>query len=322
MNDIATNFLQTYAAGGEPDEGWMYAKALQQADLDYSLESLQRLDTLLAQIRERTKPTREALDSPRGRNFASLVVFYVVEIVRRRTGADIAWHDRASALRVLPPGTPLPDTSATRLVANALDQGALFHPLGWLEAQVLPVGKRVGVADYVASLVTQLERDGPAEWWNAARGVGRIASWQMMLAAAGRPVWPTKVTQADPTTLLALQAESIPKSVEYGYGELATNPERALWRVFSYAGYTEQAGERLDAVIVLAASYGARAMRMEVAFPFRPAREGQRLAILRPALREANLTVETVGKLNGALERGIRDVPWDIGTSWDELYRG
>jgi hypothetical protein len=326
MNDIATKFLQTLAAGGEVEGGWTAGQALQQARLDYSPDSLPRLDALLAQVREQSMPTREALDSLPGRNFASLVVFYLIEMVRRGSGADIAWHDRASALAALPAGTQVPDASFTRLVAHAPDQAAVFYPLGWLELQLLPGGKRSSAADYAASLVAQLERDGPVPWWQAARAIGRVASWQMKRVADGRVVWPVKSTQAAPLTLSELQAESVPKAVALGFDELVTNPEQATWRVFSYAGYAQQGtapgDARLDAVIVLAATYGAKAMHMEVEFPFRPARDGHPLAILRPRLREANLTVETVGKLNGALERGIREVPWDNGKSWDELYEG
>jgi len=75
-------------------------------------------------------------------------------------------------------------------------------------------------------------------------------------------------------------------------------------------------------VIVFAATYGEKGARMVMAFPYRPAREGRPFEILRPKLREANLTVETMGKLNTALERGIREAPWASGASWDQFYRG
>ncbi len=322
MNDIATYFLQTYAAGAEVDEGWLYGKALQQARLDYSPESLARLDTLLAQIRERAKPTRAHLDSPKGRNFASLVAFYVVEIVRRLSRADIAWLDRASALRLLPPGTQIPDAPAARLVANALDQAMAFQPLAWIEAQVLPGGQQAKAGDYIASLVARLERDGPADWWNVAHALGYLASSQMMMAANALPVWPRMVSQADPTTLLDMPHGDIRKALELGDRLMTTNPDNSAWRVLSYAGYSEQDGVRLDALILLAATYGERPARMKLAFPFIPAGDGRPFAILRPALKEANLTVETVGKLNGALERGIRDHTWLYAGSWNEYYRG
>ena len=63
MNDVARHFLDTYARGGEVDGGWLFAKALQQTQLDYSDQSLGRLDHLFASIRGRAKPSREVLES-------------------------------------------------------------------------------------------------------------------------------------------------------------------------------------------------------------------------------------------------------------------
>ncbi len=322
MNDDAIHFLQTYAAGAEVAGGWLYGKALQQAALDYSPDSLKRLDALLAQVRDRVKPSRDVLDSPPGRNFASLLAFYVIEIARRLSGADIDWLDRAGVARVLPPGSVLPDTPAARLVAGALDHGLVFTPLGWLEAQLLPDGQAIPAGDYVASVVAQIQRDGPVEWWRAAREIGKLGSWQISLAVEQRPLWPALVSQAAPSTLMAMPPGDLRVAVQTGDRLLETNPEGAAWQVFAYAGYKEQDGARLDAVVVIGATYGAMPMRMKVAFPFVPAREGRRFAILRPALVEANLTVETCGKLGGAMERGIRDSAWTVGGGWNAMYVG
>jgi hypothetical protein len=87
INDVARHFLDTYLRGGEVDGGWKFAKALQQTQLDYSDESLGRLDRLLASIRERARPSREVLqESVSGRNFCSLISYYSIEFVCRRAG--------------------------------------------------------------------------------------------------------------------------------------------------------------------------------------------------------------------------------------------
>ena len=130
MDEIARHYLETYARGGEVDGGWLHAKALQQARLDYSDASLDRLDALMAAIRERAQPSRAALvDSPQGRNFCQLIGFYLIEMVVRRTGAHIGWHDLDTAEKLLPPGPKLPRGSISRLVAWAPDQERVFLPL-------------------------------------------------------------------------------------------------------------------------------------------------------------------------------------------------
>ena len=322
MNDTATHFLQTYAAGGEVDGGWLYGKALQQARLDYSPESLVRLDTLLLQIRERAQPTRADLDSAKGGNFAALVAYYVIEIAHRLSRVEMVWLDHAAAARELPPGTALPDVPATRLVASARDRGRLYQPLAWLEAQVLPGGEAIRAGDFIANLVALLDHEGPAEWWHAAHAVGSIGSSQMMMAANQMGVWPRMVSQAAPDTLVLMPTGDLRKALEVADHLLATNPDNATWQVLAYAGYYEVDGARLDAVIVLSTTYGERAGRMKVAFPFRPAQEGQAFAILQPKLVEANLSVETALKLSVSLERGIRDLVWPQAGSWAGYYRG
>ena len=85
--------------------------------------------------------------------------------------------------------------------------------------------------------------------------------------------------------------------------------------------YSPESLGRLDAVVVFAAAYGAHPMRMVVSFPYRPAAEGRRLEILRPAVREADVPADVLRKLNAPLERGIRDFGWTSGPGWDALYQ-
>ena len=321
LNDTSTRFLETYAAGGEPEGGWLYAKALKQAALDFSPESLVRLDALLTQIRERAKPTRADLDTERGRNFEALLVFYLVELARRISHAHFTWLDAASAREALPHGAVPDESPETRLIVDAPAHALLFRPLAWLEAQILPDGELRSVGDYLASLLAQLKRDGPALWSSAMFAVGRLGSWHMMMAADDRGMWPTRITARSPTELRFIERTDLQRVVDWGHHQLNDNPDNEVWQVFSYPGYAEHGGERVDAVIVLAATYGEQPMRLSVAFPFVPARDGQRLVILQPALVDATLAVEAAGKLGGALERGIRSVQWSVGGGWNELYR-
>lgn len=58
LDAAAARFLRACAEGGEAPDGWLYAKPLQQVRLDYTPDSLQRLDQLLTQVRERARPPR------------------------------------------------------------------------------------------------------------------------------------------------------------------------------------------------------------------------------------------------------------------------
>ncbi len=325
MNELATHYLQVYAEGGEADKGWMYGKALRQARLDYSPESLGRLDALLKQIRERAKPSRAELDSPQGRNFEALVAFYLIAMARRGTHAEIVWMARDAALKAYPSAAQVPDTPSASLLACAPDHAAVCQPLAWVEAQVLPDGHVLPAASFIASLVERLEQDGPTEWPRMARAIGTIASSQMHELANGRPALPTMLTEKSPSAVTTLGSgrntiDEVQRAATEGVELLEKNPAGAVWQVFSYNGFAEVQGARMDAVVVFAAAYGAHAMRMVVSFPYRPAVEGRRLQILRPAVREADVPADVLRKLNAPLERGIREFGWTSGPGWDALY--
>jgi len=321
MNELASTFLETYAAGAEPEGGWTYGKALQQAKLDYTPDSLKRLDALLSQIRDRARPTRAQLETEAGRNFESLVVFYLIEYAQRVSHAQLQWHDLESARRALPPGVALEDSPVNRLVVDAPANAALFRPLEWLETRLFGEGEAVAPANYVASVLAQLGRDAPPVWFTTMFAVGRLGSWNMMMAASGQGVWPALVNGKAPTSLRPLERGDLRQAVAHCFHLLEDNPDDEAWRVASYPGYAEHAGRKVDAVIVMGASYGPQPVRLAVAFPFRPARDGRPLVILQPSLVETNLPIETIAKLGSALERGIRHFGWAVAGSWDEHYQ-
>ncbi|KQV44761.1 hypothetical protein ASD07_19605 [Duganella sp. Root336D2] len=300
----------------------MFGKALQQAQLDYSDKSLWRLDQLLTQIQERAKPSREKVqDTLEGRNFCSLIAYYLIELVSRRTGASFDWHDRASALDALPIGSQLPDDGFARLVSMAPDQGAAFLPLGWLEARLLGDGPQLSADDYVNSLVAQVERNGPVVWWTGMHALGRMASWQMMMAADGGMVWPVRLTSKAPNSWIssAFSGRDVGEVLESGGRILEENPEGTAWQVFSYDGVADLKSGPSDAIMVLLYTYGPSPMKLKIAFPYRPAKAGGPFAILDPRLLGANLEDAQIERLNGALEQGIQSIKWPFGTSWDQL---
>jgi hypothetical protein len=324
MNEIARSFLATYANGNEAEGSWKYAKALQQSQLDYSDASLHRLDLLLTAIRVRAKPSRQEMSQTQdGHNFCALIAFYVIEMVRRRTAAHVDWHDRASALRALPPGVELPDAPYMRLIAHFTDQAGLFWPLVWVEAQVDSEGQQEKAADYIAGVIAQLERVGPTVWWAGMQALGRIASWQMMMAADGGTVMPLMLDSTAPTTWVAIMApdsrEDIADVMQRGGRRLEQNPRGAVWQVLAYDGYVELEQGRFDAVMVLLQTYGPSPLQLKIAFPYSPAKDGRPFAILDPTLLESNVEGDKIMLLNSALERGIQSIQWAFGTTWDQL---
>ena len=205
------------------------------------------------------------------------------------------------------------------------DQGIAFLPLSWVEAQVLGEGEQVASSDYVASLMQQIERNGPAVWWTGMHAVGRIASWQMMMAAEGEAVQPMMLGSVAPNAwhvlMTGLSGMDVNEALQGGGRRLEENPDGATWQVLAYDGFVEIDGRRFDAVIVILCTYGKSPLKLKLAFPYRPARHGREFEILQPSLREANVGNDKIAMLTGAMERGIQSIQWAFGKSWDQLRR-
>jgi TPR repeat protein len=94
ITELAEQYLAALADGGrEIPGGISYLDALNQSGLDYTPESLQRIDTLLDQIRTREAPTHEAFIKDRAnQNFLYCIGFYVGKTIERNNpGARVEW---------------------------------------------------------------------------------------------------------------------------------------------------------------------------------------------------------------------------------------
>ena len=327
MNETARTFLETYARGSEVEGGWKFGKALQQAHLDQSEESLERLDLLLKAIRERAKPLHdEFLADPAGRNFLSLLAFYLMAVLSRRTGVHIDWHDAASGRKAVAEWANISDTPFTRVVALAPDQGLLFLPLVWLHDRVfeLGMGQYATASDYLLSVASELEYDLPMAWWNAARVLGVTASVMMGALAEGRPALP-QITWQHPrgqrvgVTTLAFEGED---AVARGEAALKDNSEGVTWKAFAYVTKINSSGKRVEAISVTVQTWGAAPLRLRMAFRYRPAAEGQSFAILDPSVWEFNVPEEQFLRLYVAIKRGLHGVRWPSGKGWLDFYQG
>ena len=327
MKDVARLFLETYARGGEVDGGWKFGKALQQAHLDYSEESLERIDLLLKAIRERARPVHdEFIADPAGRNFVSLLAFYLMAVLSRRTGVEIEWHDTGSARKAVADWANIAETPFTRLVALAPDQGLLFLPLVWIHDRLfsLGLGQYDTASDYLYSVASELEYDLPMAWWNAARVLGTAAATLMSAVAEGRPAmpqiaWQHPRGQRSQGVSLAYGGED---AVARGEAALKDNPENATWKTFAYVTRINSSGTLVDAISVTVQTWGASPLRLRMAFRFRRADEGRPFAILDPSVWEFNVPEEVFLRLYVAVKRGLHGVRWPSGKTWLDAYEG
>jgi TPR repeat protein len=327
LNDVARRFLETYAQGGEVEGGWKFGKALQQARLDHSPDSLDRLDLLLKAIRERAKPRHdEFIADAQGRNFLALLAFYLMAVLSRRTGAEIEWHDTASAQRATADWASISETPFTRLVALAPDQGLLFLPLVWLHDRLflLGLGQRETAADYLDSVAGELEYDLPMAWWNAARVLGLAAAHQLAALADGQPAppritWEHPLAQRSSARTLSYDGED---AVAHGEAALEHNAEGNAWKTFAYDTWITSSGARTRAVSAAVQTYDASPLRLRMAFRYQPAADGRGFAVLDPLAWEFSVPEEQFLRLHAAVWRSLRNHPWPAGLTWERVFEG
>jgi TPR repeat protein len=319
MNDTARVFLDCYARGTEPEGGWTFGKALNQAQLDHSLASLERVNMLLDQIKAKVKPEREAfLATPGGRNFCALLAYYLVAYVAKKSGARIEWHDFASAQQVLGPSRRLPDGAQSRIVAIADDVGVALLPLRWIEDKLFGQGAAPTCSNYVAGIVAQLDHSGPVAWAAAVRLLGFLASYSMFMVSEGADLVPTVLrpdADGERSTFLTIVDDTAEGALKRGRAALVEEEGGPSYAAFACEASVTLPGGRTDAVVIELRCHGDRPLDVTVVFPFRAASDPRGFAIFGPQLIEGTVPVEAEGLFNRALEAGIQGFNWPEG-SW------
>ncbi|MBL8480724.1 MAG: hypothetical protein JNJ60_00890, partial [Rhodocyclaceae bacterium] len=133
--DTAASWLQAFHSGADLPGGLAFRAALEQAGLDYTPDSLTRLDRLLRQIRRERAPEQRAFMADAAqRNFVVLSGFYFGTLIARYTLQRVDWyhHDELDQVLAADEVLKLPHSLSTSLVCTFRRDGELaawFLPL-------------------------------------------------------------------------------------------------------------------------------------------------------------------------------------------------
>ena len=127
----ARMYLEAFFSQAEFPGGLSFRKALNQCSLDGTLESLDRVDSLLDQIRTKLKPQFNSfLDEAANQNFLYLLCFYVGSVIAKKSGKDVRWLSYQDMLREIPDDMQkrmFPECFQTS--ATCITAGSFFVPL-------------------------------------------------------------------------------------------------------------------------------------------------------------------------------------------------
>jgi hypothetical protein len=127
---MSVKYLQAFADGEAFPGGLAHREALQRLKLDYSRDSLERIDGLLDRIRASHRLSYGAfLNLQSNQNFLYLLCFYVGATIAQCSGQAIEWLDYEQMRRRIPGNeTMFPRCFATSITC-LLQKRGFFVPL-------------------------------------------------------------------------------------------------------------------------------------------------------------------------------------------------
>lgn len=146
INDLAAKYLETFERKEEFPDGLSFRKALTQSNLDYSRESLSRIDYLLDQIRTRLKPEYSAfIQDYANQTFLYLLAFYAGTVTAKQSGNRIDWYNYNEMLTVLPDNKAMVPECFASSITCIIDKKGFYIPLSAIQERLFeePPGKSV-----------------------------------------------------------------------------------------------------------------------------------------------------------------------------------
>lgn len=289
MDERAEVYLKTFADGGEFPGGLAFRTALGQSNPDYSLDSLDRIDHLLDQIRSRFSLEYVSfMGKQANQNFIYLVGFYVGSVVARQSRVPIKWQSYEELLALWPEAKNEYVECFATSMSCLLGSNSLFIPLAAVLGRIFdpdntrPVRESAG--KYIVNQDAELafRQPGQAELEatpaalrllaNAMNMSGVLTSLIVAHIAEGNVVIPTLASNMPngQRVMQQLLFETNEEAINTGFRYLKTNPEKALQMALVYDAYIKLAHGRFDALIIEINTKYPSPYALTLALPYRP----------------------------------------------------
>lgn len=335
MDERAEIYLKTWAEGGEFPGGLAFRTALSQSNPDFSLESLDRIDHLLEQIRLRFGLEYAAfVEKKANQNFVFLLGFYIGTVVARQSQVPIKWQSYEELCALWPTAKDDYAENLATSVTCLLGSNALFIPLAPVLGRLFDPDNvatvRVSAEKYIVNQDAQLgfRQPSPAELDATPPGLRLLANVMHMsgmlcartvaeIAGANMVVPALASSMPDgQRTVQQLMFETNEEAVNTGLRYLKTNPEKALQMAFVYDAYIKLAHGRFDALIIEICTKYPSPYSMTLAVPYRPANHPQGVAFHRVKLVNNRADQDTQRILLNHFYAGVHQQPQAL-----ELWR-
>lgn len=283
--------------------GLAFRKALNQAKLDFSMQSLGRIDQLLNQIREKLKPEIDIfLTQPDNQEFVFLLGFYIGKVIAKKSFEPIKWltYEELSKLYDgVEKEYPLCfATTLTCLIGRdrlvvplAMIVERLFSPdpartvrniaERYVKAPICNVGFRVTPPQ------TQRKLSG---FEATMQGAGFLAAQVMRNVADGAPIIPTTSTHFEngKDVIKTLMMLNVDVALQAGRHALEKNPEGAVGVVLVFDAVLKLAEGPCNAMIIEVRTYKPQVTLMTLALPYKLKKSPTGFAVHQLKIIDAN----------------------------------
>lgn len=162
MQQKARDFLAALQSGVNVPGGTVLSPVLAGAGLDYSMDSLDRMDQLLRQIKTEFSPERENWRTlPGAEDCCLTLAFYLGEMISRQARQPIQWLTHDQAAPMCPADMPLPDADWSRVVG--VIAASMCLPLALIEEALFDESASMGCRAYVDKRVASLPKAAPKD---------------------------------------------------------------------------------------------------------------------------------------------------------------
>jgi hypothetical protein len=103
MTKSAEGYVASFLKGEAFPGGFSYREELKRCNLDFSMESLKRIDAMLDQIRANDAPKiDDFLENHANQHFLHCIAFYAGKVAGLNAGIEAEWHTREEAIAIVP----------------------------------------------------------------------------------------------------------------------------------------------------------------------------------------------------------------------------
>lgn len=331
--------------------GMALREALQEIKLDFSLESLDRIDELLLAIKKHTQPDyAEWMNAPAMCNFLYLMGTYLGATTALNANCFVKWinFEQTKAMYKSTPHTF--GTSFNALFGG----GTLMHPVGkvcdllfaddnnincrgFAERVIQDKNTPSMISIYPNMAKATRETDGffaklkskpkfDVSWAEPFKEAGFLAAFAASFLASGSSFNPQLLQGAKPDRQKLIVDftfyENWDKANAAASNYMEHNAEKVPFQVYIFDGYANLPLERLDAMYIDVRRYDSPNLSCLLIVPYRPATATQGFKIYSPKLCNSTINEELAADVSAAFfagAKGFKGLDWD-NKNWDKYF--